>query len=332
MSEILVHVVRGEQVESRHHGDVVVVDRHGKIRQSLGDPHRFTYWRSAAKPFQVLPLVEAGGVEHFCLTPAEIAIMASSHSGEPQHIELVQGILNKIGCTVSDLQCGVTVPINSKTARELLRLGKTATSLHNPCSGKHTAMLALAQLKGYPIEGYLKPGHPVQQMMLATVAEVCAVNPAEIVLGIDGCGVPVFGLPISRMALAYARLAIPEEGFGDVRGRAARIILEAIRNEPFFVAGTGRLETVLMEVTRGRLVAKAGAEGVFNVALLSEGLGICVKIDDGNNRAVDPVVVKLLKQLDFLSERELSALENYFQPQLTNNRGERIGYLEAVFD
>lgn len=331
MSEVLVHVTRGNYIESRHHGDLAVVDRDGKLLYAVGDPDRFTFWRSAAKPFQAAPFVEAGGIEHFQIEPHELALMTSSHGGEAKHVAALRSILHKIGCTEEQLDCGIAPPMHSKAAAEVLRGGDRYEVVHNPCSGKHAAMLALGKLLHLPMENYLHPHHPIQQIMLDTVAQCCHMKPKDIAVAIDGCGVPVFGMNISKMALAYARFSKPEGYFSQKRITALRTILAAMTNNPFYVAGTDRLDTALMEVTRGRIVAKLGAEAVYSVGIVDQGIGICLKIDDGAYRAIGPVIIEVLKRLDLITGEELKKLEDYWKPKLKNHRQEIIGELQPVF-
>ena len=331
MSEILVHVIRGEEIEGCHHGDLVVVDWQNNILKQVGDPNRLTYWRSGAKPFQLLPLLENGAIERFGFTKEEIAMMVSSHGGEEEHVRLIEKILQKIGCQEDELDCGFAPPLHSKTASEILRRGEEYTKFHHNCSGKHTGMLALIKLMGLSTKNYISQEHPIQKLMLSNIAHCLEIPENQVKVATDGCGVPVFGCPIRQMALAYAKLTVPEKAFIGEKAKAARIVQEAMTTQPFYVAGTGRIDTALMEVTGGRILAKLGAEAVYNVGIKDQGIGVCLKIDDGSFRAIDPVIVKLLNDMGFLTKKEFSLLEKFYRPLLKNHRGEIIGYLEAVF-
>jgi L-asparaginase II len=330
MSEILAHVTRGGMVESIHRGDLVAVDTAGRIIYSIGDPHKKTFWRSAAKPFQVLPLVEAGGLERFMFSGEELALMTSSHGGEEGHVRTAAAILEKMGLPPGTLECGDAAPMYQRAANLLLQNGTEFGPLHNPCSGKHAAMMALALLRGYELPGYAQPVHPVQQEMLRTIADVTGLLPKDIHLGIDGCGVPVFGLPLYNMAVAYAHLSHPHK-FPQPRREALEIIAAAMTRHPWFVAGTGRLDTVLMEATGGRILAKLGAEGVYNVSIMGEGIGLALKIEDGNTRAIDPVIIETLHHMGFLRKSELEALQKRRRVLVKNHRKETIGLIEAAF-
>lgn len=330
MSEPLVHVIRGDRVESIHRGDWVVVDTQGRILASKGDPQKRTFWRSAAKPFQAMPALEAGGEEHFGLTNQEIAILCSSHNGEQRHVETVRTLLGKMGLDASALDCGVAKPMLAEATYEALQRGEAFTALQNPCSGKHSGMLALARMKQWPLENYIRTDHPVQKTMLETICQVTSLNGKDIGLAIDGCGVPVFELPLYNMALAYARLSQPEGFFTGPSLKAARRVAEAMIHEPFYVAGTRRIDTALMEVTNGRLLAKLGAESVYCVSVMSKGIGIALKIEDGSYRGIDPVIIDLLKRMGELDQEEMKPLTRYARPLVKNHRNEVIGHLECA--
>ena len=228
MSATLVELVRGGLVDEIHRGDVAVVSADGELLGSVGEPERkIAFWRSSAKPFQAMPLIASGAASRLVLSAQEIALMASSHGGEPRHVALAAALLERTGHQVADLECGAHAPLDAASARELDRLGIDPTPLHNNCSGKHAGMLALADALGAPFPGYRRREHPVQEAVLANVARFTALEPGELELALDGCGVPCFGLSISRMALAFARLMAPaadipeayRDAAGLVRGR-----------------------------------------------------------------------------------------------------------------
>lgn len=327
--EILVNVIRGGLVESRHRGHLVAVDSKSRVTYSLGDPGAVTYWRSAAKPLQALSLVEEGGMERFGLTDQELAVICASHSGEPEHTKAVTEILRKTGFTEDDLECGPAAPVNGSAARELLRNNKPYQPVHNTCSGKHSGMLALCALKGWPSEGYYRAGHPVQQRILKAISEVTEYGLEKIKIGIDGCGVPVHGLPILNMAVAFSSLSRPKETAGEGRGKALQRICGAMTAFPFLAAGTNRLDTILMEATGGRLVAKLGAESVYCVGVKDEGAALCLKIEDGGYRALEPAVIKAIDRLGWLREGEIEKIQSRVRLSIKNSRGEAIGCLEA---
>ncbi|MCL6444576.1 MAG: asparaginase [Alicyclobacillus sp.] len=330
VSERLVEVVRGGLVESWHNGDLAVVDTQGNVVWSVGDPDRIMYARSSAKPLQALPLVESGAADAFKMTSEELALACASHNGEAEHVDRIRAFLKRIGVDESHLHCGVHAPHHTDTWEAMLRRGEQAVALHNNCSGKHAGMLAMAKYLGADLDGYLSPDHPVQQEILRVVSEVCEVTRDHIHLGIDGCGVPVFALPLRKFAMAYARFANPD-GQPQRRAEAMNRIARAMMAHPHLVAGTERFCTALMTVGNGRLLGKAGAEGVYCVGLLGTGHGICAKVDDGNSRGVYPAIVEALSQIGVLTTSEREALTSFHNPILKNHQGMVVGEIRPVF-
>ncbi len=330
MSDLLVHVTRGSIVESRHRGDIAVVNGEGELLWSLGDPDRVTYARSAAKPMQALPLVESGAADAFDMTDEEIALCCASHSGEEMHVERVSALLARLGFTETDLQCGVHAPYRSQAYEQLLQTGSPVTAIHNNCSGKHAGMLAMAKFLGADPAGYLDLNHPVQQQILAVVSELCEVPVGDIAIGVDGCGVPVFGVPLARLAMAYARFTRPV-GVSSQRAEAMSRIAQAMMRYPELVAGTDRFCTTLMGSHPGHLLGKTGAEGVYCAGLVDYGIGLCVKVDDGNSRASEPSVVETLLQTGLVPANVLERLQAVHHPVTRNHQGTVVGRLEPVF-
>jgi L-asparaginase II len=331
MSEVLAHVIRGGEIESVHRGHLVVVDKNYQVVFGVGEPHTRTYWRSAAKPFQVLPMIEAGGIEKFGFDDEEIAVMTASHGGEEKHVERVRNIFDKMGCELEALDCGRAAPMYWPAAKRLIEKKEKYGQIHNPCSGKHSSMIALALVKGYDIKNYIDPDHPVQREMLGVVSDVTGLAAGDIGIGVDGCGVPVFGLPVYNMAVAYSKLAAPRDVKNAAREEALSRVAGAMTGNPFYVAGSGRLDTLLMEATSGRLVAKLGAEGVYCIGVIGEGVGIALKIEDGSSRAIDVVITELLNRLGLISEKEYESIRGKCKTQLRNHREDIIGEIRAVF-
>lgn len=325
MSERLVELTRGRIVESIHRGDLAVVDSSGKLLYSVGSPReKVAFIRSSSKPVQAVPVVESGAIDRFQLTEKELAVFCASHNAEEIHVETVLGILQKIGLSESALQCGRHLPLDKNASAALLQAGKEPTEVHCNCSGKHSGMLTFAQQMGWDVSNYTDLEHPVQQAMLRSMSVFAGMRPEEIEIGVDGCGVPVFGLPVYNMALAWARLADPS-GLPTSTQQAVTRIRSAMTAWPQLVAGTGRLCTALMTQLNGRVIAKSGAEGVYCSAILGKGIGIAVKIEDGNGRANGPVVVETLRQLGVLTEEDLQQLQSFHQPTLYNHRHDVIG-------
>lgn len=325
MSEHVVEVVRGTVVESRHRVHAAVVDSSGRMRAWAGDPELLTFIRSAAKPFQALPIVGDGAMDRFGLSIEELALCCGSHSGEPRHVGAASEILRKVGLEGEALACGPHAPFHAESRRELAEAGLEPVRLHNNCSGKHAGMIALARVHGWDPEGYERAEHPVQQRILSELSRWLDMPPEAMALGTDGCGVVSVGIPIHQMALAYARLA-----------RAARLgereptyVVGAMTSYPEMVAGEGRLCTDLMQHTAGRVFAKVGAEGVYCVGVPGAELGIALKVEDGSSRALGPAVLAILRQLDLISEDDLGSLNSHAFPDLINTRGDIVGQLRA---
>jgi len=331
---VLAKVFRGDTLESVHRGHLVVMDGEGQIVHSLGEANLVTYFRSAAKPFQALPMIVSGAAEHFDFTDDEIAMACASHSGEPFHVEIVARMLEKIGCAEGDLKCGIHLPFNDAEANRLLRSGEHATPLQNNCSGKHTAMLAFAKHIGADLKTYDAIDNPIQQEILKTVAAFAELPPGEVRIGIDGCAAPNFALPLSAMALCFANLINPPDTFGeDVKNACSRIVA-AMRDHPRLIGGTERLDTMIMDAAPGKMISKVGAEGVWLCAVLpndifTSGLAIALKIDDGDDRRCRPVAaVEALRQLGVLPE---DALRDISPMKIKNRRGDLVGRIEASF-
>lgn len=315
----LYQTTRGGTVESLHFGAIAIVNAQGDLVAWYGDTAIVTFMRSAAKPFQAIPFVEKDGPAAFAMTPKEIALICASHSGTDEHFRTLHQLQQKIGVTEAALLCGTHRPLHQPTARLMADRGERPTPNRHNCSGKHTGMLAYAKLENAPLENYPDPEHPVQQSILQALGEICSLEEHEIKLGIDGCSVPCFAMPMYNAALAWARLVDPR-ALSPKRAQACRTITSAMTTHPNMVAGPGRLDTRLMEVTQGKIVAKGGAEAYQGLGLPpgalgpnSQALGIALKIADGDTRrrAKDAVVIEILRQLNALTEAELAALEDF---------------------
>jgi L-asparaginase II len=335
----VVEVRRGEAVESVHRGAFAVTDASGKLLASWGNPETVSFMRSTAKPLQALPLLESGAAEHFGLTPKQIAIICSSHSGTDEHVQTVTSIQEQVSITEDNLICGVHPPFDSQTAQRLNQMGLASTPNRHNCSGKHTGMLALAHFLGESKTNYIELDHPVQRRVLTALAEMCAIKEGEISVGVNGCSVPTFAIPIRAAATGYAQLIDPS-GMGPQREGACRALVSAMTSHPRMVAGQGRLDTVIMEVTQGRLLAKGGAEGYQGIGIPpgelsqdSTGFGIAIKIADGDHcgRARSAVVIELLHALGAIKPEERLVLDDLFPKKLTNYRGLNVGEIRSVF-
>ena len=315
----VVAVWREDLIESVHRGRYIVRDAGGETLDSLGDPAAYVHLRSSAKPFQALPLIFSGAADAFGLTSEELAVACASHSAEPRHLAAVRSILRKAGLSEDDLQNGIHPPMHVLTATRLARNGEHPRHIHGNCSGKHAAMLAVCAHAGWDPAGYRDAEGPLQTLVRRTVAKLCGIEPEEVRLAGDGCGVPVFALPLESLALGFARLAAGgAEDFPEDLLEAVARVRGAMREYPGMVAGTGRLDTMLMEATD--LIAKSGAEGVFAAASPVEpGWGLALKISDGAGRAVAPAA------LAALAERGVRVSEEMKIQTVTDLHGAKVG-------
>ena len=327
--QVEVVVVRGEIAESRHRVQCAVADGTGALRSSTAHPELVTSFRSAAKPFQLLPFVERGHADALHCSEQELAIMAASHSGSREHLALVRGLLTRLGLEPSQLACGYHEPQDAQSLADVRRDPSLCGPVYNNCSGKHAGMLAFCVAEHWPLAGYERADHPLQQLMRCTVAECCGVPPGSVVTGIDGCGVPVFGVPLARMAEGYARIAEAIANGGDPRARALQRIGRAMMAHPVTVEGVGRLATDLMQAAPGRVLAKSGAEGLLLVADCERGVGLAIKAEDGAMRALDPAAVELLETLEVLRPSEAATLDAHRRTPVTNAAGLAVGWLEG---
>lgn len=333
MSVPLVEGSRGPLVETVHRGDLAVVDADGRSRFSAGEPlAKRAFMRSSAKPLQAMPIVYTGAAERWGFDDADLAIFCASHNGEPVHTERVERVLGRIGLGPEHLRCGVHPPLDAVRAREMRAAGEAPTVLHSNCSGKHAGMLALALHLGADPSGYLEPGHPVQREVIANVARMAGVEPADIALGVDGCGVPCFGITVFEAALAFARLANPGS-LGEPYRAAAVRVRDAMRSNPYLIAGRGRFDTDVMTTARGRVVSKGGASGVHCIAV-DGGTGVAVKIEDGGSPPYSQAAVaaiEALRQLGTLDGAALAALGHHARPVIRNVAGRDVGGARPVF-
>jgi L-asparaginase II len=326
---VLVEIIRGDLVESRHRGAFAVADAKGRVLRSAGDIRRPVYPRSAIKPFQALPLIETGTADRLGLGSEAIAIACASHLGEKMHVDVVAAVLARAGLAVSDLECGVQIPFDPEAAAALVRAGEAPTALHNNCSGKHAGFLCTARCLGEPTRGYIHLDHPTQARVVAAVGEMTDTDMLAQPRGIDGCGIPVIGISLAGLATGMARLADPA-GLGDDRRHAASRILDAMAAHPELVDGTGGMTTAVMRVAGESVRLKLGAEGVFCAALPRLGLGIALKIEDGAPRAADLAMAVLLDRAGCFDDRQRLALEPSLRPRLLNRAGLDVGSLHAV--
>ncbi|WP_409301021.1 asparaginase [Peribacillus sp. SCS-155] len=326
----LVNVIRGDHVESIHRGHIAVMDAEGKLLYFAGDPSIKVYARSSMKPLQAIPVVETGAADRYHFDDADLSLCCASHSGEKMHTDRVMSILKRAGMTEGALQCGTHIPHWQDTYKEIIRSGRELTPLYNNCSGKHSGMLVTAKHMNESLHDYYELQHPVQQRILQSVCDMADFPMDDIEIGIDGCGVPVHGLPLERLALSYAKMANPDK-LPVARQQAVSRIKKAMVAAPEMVGGTNRFCTDFMIAGKGRFFGKAGAEAVYCMGDNETGMGIAIKIEDGNARAMYPVAVEVLKQLDLLSGQQIQELSEHYRPKLKNARQEEVGKLVPSF-
>jgi L-asparaginase II len=330
---ILARVIRGETVESIHRGHLIAIDGNGETVLSLGSPETVTFFRSACKALQALPCITSGAADAFEFSEEEIALACSSHSGESRHVRIAQLMLERAGLTEAHLRCGTHFPFNEKESERMQRAGEHPTQLHNNCSGKHAAMLAFAKHIEADLGTYDAVANPVQQSILETIALFSEVPVAKVALGIDGCAVPNFAVPLSSMAKSFLNLMTPPKDFPAAERRAAERVVQAMLKFPELIGGNERLDTMLMQAAEGKLISKVGADGVWLCGTLPcdkwpSGLGIALKVEDGDDRRARPVVaVALLRKLGILASGDLPEVSPM---PIKNRRGDIVGQVVST--
>jgi len=306
---LCIELTRGNSIESFHYVDVAVADLSGKTILTWGDYEKSVLPRSAIKPLQALPLIETGAADAFQLSEAEIALACSSHNGEKLHVEAVENWLSKIGCSAEDLACGQHDPMDFNLVKEEILHGDYPKVTANNCSGKHTGFLTVMRHLGIDHENYLHPNHQLHTDYVTPIlSEMCHVDLSVQEPGVDGCGAPVWAVPLRGLAIGWAEM---------IAKPSASPLFQAMMNQPFYIAGTGRACTEIVSSTQGRAIVKTGAEGVFCAAIPEQSLGIALKARDGASRAATAALTWLLAEFG-ITEKEESR-------PLTNHAGERIG-------
>ena len=324
--ELDVAVTRGADVESMHRVHAAVADATGKVIAASRDVALVTHWRSCAKPFQVMPLLDSGGFDELKWGDDQLALACASHGGEPEHVAIADRMLRDLGLEEGDLACGPHDPLAARGQKLLRESGARTTRLHNNCSGKHAAMLARAQTSGWTTAGYERRDHRVQQSCLEVVAKWSGLDESEIGQAVDGCGVDEFSLPLRNMAFAFARFARNIQQGEDPATR----IHHAMRSRPFLIGGSDRFDSILIEETDGRVISKIGAEGVHSVAIPEQGIGFAIKVEDGAMRAQFPAVIRMLQHFDALPMTLPARLEDFARRGIRNTRGECVGEIRPV--
>jgi L-asparaginase II len=336
---VLVQAWRGGVVESAHRGALAVVDAAGAVHTQLGDIDRPIFPRSAIKVLQALPLVASGAADALQLTDEELALACASHGGEEAHTRTAAAMLAKAGVDLTALECGAHWPYQEQAARAMARRDETPTALNNNCSGKHAGFVCLGcqlhggaggsdGLRGF-LSGYVKPDHPVMREVSAALQAATSWDLSRSAVGTDGCSIPTHAVPLRHLALGFARVATGQ-GLSPDHARAALRLRQAVARAPFFVGGTGRFDTRVMERLGETVFCKVGAEGVHCAALPTLGLGIAIKMDDGNNaRACEVVLSALLARLLPLADDDRTFVQGLADLTLRNWNGLTVGRLAA---
>jgi L-asparaginase II len=326
---LLSAVMRAGRIESGHYGHLTVVTPDGEVRLALGGAEQPIYARSTLKPIQILPLFLTGAADGYGLPDTALAVGMASHAGQPMHVEAVQALLTHAGLRAEKLQCGTHMPLHEPTAHQLIREGREPEVRQCNCSGKHAAMLAVCRHEGWSLETYRDPDHPLQRWIRDLIGRFTDLATGDIGYGVDGCGVPVWNLPLDKLALAFARLGEPDCLEGDLKAAVQRAASVMARH-PELISGPGRLDTELMLAGEGRLLAKIGGEGVHAGAVRGAGLGWAMKVMDGNRRAIAPALASALARLGHPIP-VTEGLQTHLAPVVKNNRGEIVGTIEAAF-
>jgi L-asparaginase II len=325
---VLVEVLRGTLVESRHRGAVAVADAGGAAVIAVGDVATPIYPRSAVKALQALALVETGAADRYGFGDEELALACASHSGEPGHVAGVERMLAAAGLDSSALRCGAHYPMSQPAAAALARSGEPS-ALHNNCSGKHAGFICDACAMGVDHAGYWKPEHPVQRQVRAVLEGLTGTVLGDDRRAIDGCSAPTWAIPLKNLAHAFAKFSTGK-GLAPERARAAARLRAACAQKPWHVAGTGRFCTEIMQLLAARVFVKTGAEGVYCGALPEQGLGIAIKCDDGAGRAAQAIMAAIVARFLPLEDAERAVLTRFVHPTLNNWNGIEVGALRLT--
>lgn len=326
---VLVEVLRGDHVESAHRGAVAVCDASGRALLQIGEVSQPVFPRSAVKAIQALPLVESGTADALGFGDKELALACASHKGHVAHVELARSMLGSAGLDESALECGSHWPIDHDATVALARSGQLPTALHNNCSGKHSGFLCACRHMGLAYHGYVAFEHPYQATIREVMEEVTGAPHGAENSATDGCSIPTYAVPISNLALGFAKMATGER-LPAARANAARRLFSACMAEPFFVSGSEAADLSLMQAAPGRIFAKTGAEGVYCAALPELGLGIALKCDDGAGRAAETVVAAVLARLLKSDEAVSARLDQLARPAIPSRKGVPVGKIRPT--
>lgn len=327
VNPVMVEATRGRHVESFYRGRAVVVDVLGHVIRSWGDIHEPVFGRPSLKFIQALPLIEQGAAEAYHLSLEEVALSLASHHGEERHVVILEAWLKKLGRDERILACGIHTPLYRMTTQRPQKFYEKPSVLQNACAGNHLGMLTTALHRNEPIEGYLSKEHPVQRRVEQALAEMTDIDTNYTPYGTDECGIPAFAFPLFNIALAMARFADPSH-LHYPRQKAIHYLLSAVEAHPELIAGENGFDTKVIKTTQGRVVCKGGAGGVQVGILPSLGLGLALKIDDGNTKAAEVAFLALLRSLGAIDDDLCEKLD--VRPPLMTHTGKTVGFLQPT--
>ncbi|MBP2002469.1 L-asparaginase II [Paenibacillus shirakamiensis] len=327
--EMMIKEYRGNWMENAHYGHISIVNEYGEVVYALGDPHYRAFTRSSAKPLQAIPGIRAGIHEHYGLSTKEVAVMTASHRSEEVHVQTLEHLSEKVEIGEHCLVCAPSLPLDEGSKEDWLRAGGGRRRLYHNCSGKHLGVLAYSKMMGYSLQGYDQPDHPAQQEIIETFATMTGMSTDDLIQGTDGCGFPVFALPLSNLAYGYVKLACPDLIQDEATRVAVETITSAMNTYPILVGGSDRVDSLLLKDQN--IIAKGGFKGVYCFSLKKERLGIAFKILDGSEEEWGWVVQSILEQIGYDVSDTIHHLKENFSKKITNDVGTQVGYAEGVF-
>jgi len=317
--DLLIETTRSNIVEKQHFGFIMVVDKQENILLKIGDDENKNFWfRSAAKPFQSSLIIKSGAYDKFNFTLEELAVCCASHTGTEKHTKTVQSVLDKIGLTEKNLQCGVHEPLDKETKDYFIKKNIEPSQLHNNCSGKHAGMLAVCTVNGWDIQNYLDLNHPLQKEITTTIANFCNFDENSINIGTDGCSAPVHALPFYKMGVGFLNLFL-NENYENIK--------KAFQKNPFLIGGNERPDTEIIKASSGNLISKTAAGGLCVTINLEQEQALVVKILDADMTARSIAIIEALKQLKWLSEEEMNTpqIKNLYDLKIKNLKNQTVG-------
>ncbi|WP_374706793.1 asparaginase [Bacillus sp. J14TS2] len=329
MMSSLIEETRAGLLENIHDGLICGVSDQFETLYQVGDIEQYVYYRSAAKPIQAIPAFMTGVKEKYQLTDEEATLFTASQRGESYHIAALESLLGKIPVAERDLYCAASLALNSEPRDEMIRNGQEKRRLYHNCAGKHLGFLAVCRVLGYPLEGYWQMDHPLQQKIVAILSSLAEISQDKIKTGVDGCGVPVFAIPLKNMAITYLKLACPDL-IGGKEIRDAVIQMTKLMNEnPDIVASEHFVCSVLLRDSN--IVAKGGAQGVYCFGLKKERIAFSLKVLSGSEEVWPNILASILEQIGYRNKNTIASLKALRPAVVKNDAGEEVGKVETVF-